>query len=735
MSDSALSTAAAPTSSGLGNGPGSLRKKRNFKALQLPTASPIIHTPLPPIPTLPSLLDSVQVGDGTTTGRPQPPSLVIPDGSPSATNSGPNSRLGSGLRGYGAGDSDLALLTPESSTTQKRNLQATLMGTLRQMDRERELREEREEEGEGEGVDESDDDGTEECVNGNNGGDSSASASALTPKKSSPPTTSSTSATSSKSKSSSRPKLKSRKSSSGKSKIKGSLKPSDLQNISELGMGNGGSVMKVLHVPSGVVMAKKLVLIDAKPSIRKQILRELRILHRASSPYIVSYYGAYMDGDGVNMCICMEFMELGSFDHIYKSPSSRLKGPIPINIVKRVAESVLRGLVYLHTECGVIHRDIKPSNILLSTSGSIKLCDFGVSGELVNSFANTFVGTSVYMSPERIQGAEYSVKSDVWSLGIALIELAHGRFPFYDSGSSDDDDGEAGAYPDYNDNDDDIPTPYRERPNSQLVRVEEEKEDGDAGVTNGVNANANGHVEDAGDRKNNHSLNGHNGQQTKRTSTQLGPEPTRLAPAPPPGGPRRPDSLLSLQTREKDLPPTPTNGNPRASLNLVPPTRTPRSSLSLPSGAPPGANAGTGADGAGPIGTRRSSVSSIRSSRRKSKGVSLHGGGMTMSIIELMHQIVQEPAPRLFQSRTREGVVRKVDDETREREKGFPEEAEEFVDACLEKDEGKRRMPDELLGFKWIEGKDNGGEMDGKKTQEERLEESIEEVRKWAEGL
>ncbi|THU89126.1 kinase-like protein, partial [Dendrothele bispora CBS 962.96] len=89
--------------------------------------------------------------------------------------------------------------------------------------------------------------------------------------------------------------------------------------------------------------------------------------------------------------------------------------------------------------------DIKPSKLLLSTSGSIKPRDFGVSGELVNSFANTFVGTN--MSPERIQGAEYSVKSDVWSLGIALIELARGRFPFYNSGSSDDDNGEAGAYP------------------------------------------------------------------------------------------------------------------------------------------------------------------------------------------------------------------------------------------------------------------------------------------------
>lgn len=59
-----------------------------------------------------------------------------------------------------------------------------------------------------------------------------------------------------------------------------------------------------------------------------------------------------------------------------------------------------------------------------------------MSGELINSIANTFVGTSTYMAPERIKGAQYSVKSDVWSLGLSLLELAIGRFPFDADGSS-----------------------------------------------------------------------------------------------------------------------------------------------------------------------------------------------------------------------------------------------------------------------------------------------------------
>lgn len=77
-----------------------------------------------------------------------------------------------------------------------------------------------------------------------------------------------------------------------------------------------------------------------------------------------------------------------------------------------------------------MHRDIKPSNILVNSRGYIKLCDFGVSGELVNSVADTFVGTSTYMAPERIQGEKYTVKSDVWSFGLTIMEMAIGKFPF-----------------------------------------------------------------------------------------------------------------------------------------------------------------------------------------------------------------------------------------------------------------------------------------------------------------
>ncbi len=83
-----------------------------------------------------------------------------------------------------------------------------------------------------------------------------------------------------------------------------------------------------------------------------------------------------------------------------------------------------------------MHRDVKPSNMLVNTAGQIKLCDFGVSVQLVNSIAKSYVGTNAYMAPERIKGEEYSIHSEVWSLGVSLYELAMGIFPYASATSS-----------------------------------------------------------------------------------------------------------------------------------------------------------------------------------------------------------------------------------------------------------------------------------------------------------
>ncbi|KAL0968893.1 hypothetical protein UPYG_G00273260 [Umbra pygmaea] len=202
----------------------------------------------------------------------------------------------------------------------------------------------------------------------------------------------------------------------------GELKDDDMEKICELGAGNGGVVFKVSHRPSGLIMARKLIHLEIKPAIRNQIIRELQVLHECNSPYIVGFYGAfYSDGE---ISICMEHMDGGSLDQSLKKA-----GKIPEQILGKVSIAVIKGLSYLREKHKIMHRDVKPSNILVNSRGEIKLCDFGVSGQLIDSMANSFVGTRSYMSPERLQGTHYSVQSDIWSMGLSLVEMAIGRFP------------------------------------------------------------------------------------------------------------------------------------------------------------------------------------------------------------------------------------------------------------------------------------------------------------------
>lgn len=156
-----------------------------------------------------------------------------------------------------------------------------------------------------------------------------------------------------------------------------------------------------------------------------QILMELDVLHKSRSPRIVDFYGAFLMESRV--FYCMEHMDAGSLGILSE------KEPIPEPVLAKVALSMIEGLKFLKDELSIIHRDVKPSNVLANTSGQIKLCDFGISGNLIKSLAKTDIGCRSYMAPERIttKNAEfYTVQSDIWSLGLSLLEIALGRYPY-----------------------------------------------------------------------------------------------------------------------------------------------------------------------------------------------------------------------------------------------------------------------------------------------------------------
>ena len=168
---------------------------------------------------------------------------------------------------------------------------------------------------------------------------------------------------------------------------------------------------------------------DPNPDVKKQLIRELHINKSCVSEHICRYYGAFVNDETGTVSIALEFCEGGSLDSVYRAVR-KLGGRTGEKVLGKVAEGVLNGLTYLHTH-RIIHRDIKPSNILLCRNGQVKLCDFGVSGESgTRGDADTFIGTSYYMAPERITGQTYTITSDVWSLGVSLLEVAQHRFPF-----------------------------------------------------------------------------------------------------------------------------------------------------------------------------------------------------------------------------------------------------------------------------------------------------------------
>ncbi len=106
----------------------------------------------------------------------------------------------------------------------------------------------------------------------------------------------------------------------------------------------------------------------------------------------------------------------------------------PLNTIEvfQIGFSIAQGLWYAHQH-GVVHRDIKPENIMITPEGTIKIVDFGLAklaGSSRLTRTDTAVGTARFMSPEQAMGKSVDHRTDIWSLGVIMYELATGQPPF-----------------------------------------------------------------------------------------------------------------------------------------------------------------------------------------------------------------------------------------------------------------------------------------------------------------
>ena len=194
--------------------------------------------------------------------------------------------------------------------------------------------------------------------------------------------------------------------------------------IQQIGEGAYGKIYKVRDKEDGKVVVLKTVRLEGLDD-REQTdaLNEIRVMERIDHPNIVKFYDSFLDGEN-GIVTVMEYLSGGDLADVISNHRKAGKYLSENNLWRYCIEMSL-GFKYLHS-MGIIHRDIKPQNILINnpTENKLKIADFGFGKVLKGSLAYSAVGTPLYMSPEIVQGMGYDEKSDIWSLGCVMYELA-----------------------------------------------------------------------------------------------------------------------------------------------------------------------------------------------------------------------------------------------------------------------------------------------------------------------
>jgi serine/threonine protein kinase/predicted Zn-dependent protease len=199
------------------------------------------------------------------------------------------------------------------------------------------------------------------------------------------------------------------------------------QIIEELGRGGMGRVYKALDTEVNEKIALKLikpeVAVDGKTIDRFR--NELKLARKVRHKNVCQMYD--LNRDRGNYFITMEYVSGDDLKGLIRKMSSFSAGQA-VSIARQVCE----GLAEAHRQ-GVVHRDLKPQNIMIDQEGVARIMDFGIARSVRGkglTGAGVMIGTPDYMSPEQVEGKDTDPRSDIYSLGVILYEMATGRLPF-----------------------------------------------------------------------------------------------------------------------------------------------------------------------------------------------------------------------------------------------------------------------------------------------------------------
>jgi TolB-like protein len=203
-----------------------------------------------------------------------------------------------------------------------------------------------------------------------------------------------------------------------------------------------GEVYRADDTKLGRAVALKVLPLDMArdPERLARFRREARSVAALNHPHIVTLHSVE-EVDGVHF-LTMELVEGRSLDRLIP------EGGLPVDRILDIAAAIAEALAAAH-EKGIVHRDLKPANVMVTDEGRVKVLDFGLAKELHagNSSDATLtsagftevgavMGTPAYMSPEQIRGRAIDHRTDIFSLGTVLYELATGKRPFQGQSSA-----------------------------------------------------------------------------------------------------------------------------------------------------------------------------------------------------------------------------------------------------------------------------------------------------------